>query len=319
LKASQSFGKLGEAVYEKHGEQSGPAELLLPIAHARSRLAELDTEIRQLSQAKLGQRLKPQRYTGELDSEIGAQPLPVVVRTPRWRSQLEELDAGIRQLYQVEELDAGIKQLSQAKPGQRLTSMRNACNETPGTNLGAQWYIARNQKQTGPYSSDQLKELAGRGEITPSDQIWKEGMHAWVVASKVPGLLQSTTKENSSGGKLLTQSLCRAATSSRTWVMFLAIVFFAASVLTFAIFLLTAGADARFTQGISIICSIYGFLLIRYAGRLGALRHSRKQVVLEKALDSLRAFWIFTSVLAALGIITFVIFVIAAVLLWNPR
>jgi hypothetical protein len=53
--------ELGRTVYEKHGEQSGATELVAPIINAQSRLAALDSDIRQLSESQPGQVLTPKR------------------------------------------------------------------------------------------------------------------------------------------------------------------------------------------------------------------------------------------------------------------
>ena len=59
--ADQALKALGQAVYEQHGEQSGPEELVRPIADHRSRLTTLNAEITRLSEAQKGQLLTPKR------------------------------------------------------------------------------------------------------------------------------------------------------------------------------------------------------------------------------------------------------------------
>ena len=61
MRINHALATLGEAVYEQHGEQSGPEELIRPIANHRSRLATLNADIRLLSQAQKGQLLTPKR------------------------------------------------------------------------------------------------------------------------------------------------------------------------------------------------------------------------------------------------------------------
>src|SRR5207244_12312570 len=51
------------------------------------------------------------------------------------------------------------------------------------------WYLARAGKQSGPYTVEQLRQLAAGGAMTATDLIWKQGMSNWVAASQVPGLL----------------------------------------------------------------------------------------------------------------------------------
>ncbi len=55
--------------------------------------------------------------------------------------------------------------------------------------MADQWYVARNGQKTGPYSTEQLKQLAGAGKLAAGDLLWKQGLETWVPLSKVKGLL----------------------------------------------------------------------------------------------------------------------------------
>jgi len=61
LQLSQACGRLGSAVYDKRGDSSGPKELVNPIADARMKVSQLDSEIQQLSKAANGSLLTPKR------------------------------------------------------------------------------------------------------------------------------------------------------------------------------------------------------------------------------------------------------------------
>jgi hypothetical protein len=50
------------------------------------------------------------------------------------------------------------------------------------------WYYARDDKQFGPVSASELKQLADAGRITPEDLLWREGMEAWTTAINLRGL-----------------------------------------------------------------------------------------------------------------------------------
>ena len=63
LKANHAFTELGKAVFEKHGAESGPEEVVRPVLDCRARLAKLDLEIGQLSQSPKGQVITPKRMT----------------------------------------------------------------------------------------------------------------------------------------------------------------------------------------------------------------------------------------------------------------
>jgi hypothetical protein len=53
-----------------------------------------------------------------------------------------------------------------------------------------QWYYARNEKQFGPVSAGELKQLANAGDLAPDDLLWREGMEAWTTAINLRGLFE---------------------------------------------------------------------------------------------------------------------------------
>lgn len=48
------------------------------------------------------------------------------------------------------------------------------------------YHVGRNGQQTGPFSVEQLKEMAATGQLSPTDLVWKEGMAGWEPASTIP-------------------------------------------------------------------------------------------------------------------------------------
>ncbi len=42
------------------------------------------------------------------------------------------------------------------------------------------WYYARNGRQFGPHTEEQLRQLIAEGRVLPTDAVWKAGMPAWV-------------------------------------------------------------------------------------------------------------------------------------------
>ena len=54
--------------------------------------------------------------------------------------------------------------------------------------MGSEYYYTRDGEQFGPVSPLELKALAERGQLQPSDLIWKEGMPEWVPADRVRSL-----------------------------------------------------------------------------------------------------------------------------------
>lgn len=55
--------------------------------------------------------------------------------------------------------------------------------------MADQWYVGRSGQKTGPYSTEQLRQLAAAGQLVASDLLWKEGLQAWVPMTQVKGLL----------------------------------------------------------------------------------------------------------------------------------
>jgi hypothetical protein len=53
------------------------------------------------------------------------------------------------------------------------------------------WYLARKRQRTGPFSAEQLREIASDGRICPTDMLLKRGDTKWVAASSLPWLFPS--------------------------------------------------------------------------------------------------------------------------------
>lgn len=54
--------------------------------------------------------------------------------------------------------------------------------------MSDQWLYTKGGKQTGPVSGTDLRRLASTGQLSPSDQVWKEGMPNWVRVETIKGL-----------------------------------------------------------------------------------------------------------------------------------
>ncbi len=52
----------------------------------------------------------------------------------------------------------------------------------------AVWLVGREGQQFGPFTTDDLRAKLARGEVAPTDLVWREGMANWVAASAVPEL-----------------------------------------------------------------------------------------------------------------------------------
>lgn len=57
-----------------------------------------------------------------------------------------------------------------------------------------EWFFARDNKQQGPVSAAELKQLAQTGQLRQEDLVWREGMADWLPAGKVKGLFDEEAK-----------------------------------------------------------------------------------------------------------------------------
>jgi hypothetical protein len=64
--------------------------------------------------------------------------------------------------------------------------------------MSAQWYIIRDGDERGPFSAQQLRELAMARAVDPSDMIRSSEWERVVEARNVKGLLDAPTKASSS-------------------------------------------------------------------------------------------------------------------------
>ena len=51
-----------------------------------------------------------------------------------------------------------------------------------------QWFYMKDGLEVGPVDTSELKRIAACGQLSPSDMIWREGLEAWIPASKAKGL-----------------------------------------------------------------------------------------------------------------------------------
>jgi hypothetical protein len=64
----------------------------------------------------------------------------------------------------------------------------------------ATWYCAIEDRQSGPFSSDQLRNLAERGLLRPQDRVRRADSEQWVPAAKVRGLFPEESKTQPKSG-----------------------------------------------------------------------------------------------------------------------
>jgi len=51
-----------------------------------------------------------------------------------------------------------------------------------------QFFTVVNGQQKGPYSTEQLSQMAAQKTISPDTLVWKQGMSNWTAAKSVPEL-----------------------------------------------------------------------------------------------------------------------------------
>lgn len=59
--------------------------------------------------------------------------------------------------------------------------------------MAANWVVKQGGKDFGPYTDEQLKQLANRGQVGPSDQIFNVMKQQWLPAYQIRGLLPAAT------------------------------------------------------------------------------------------------------------------------------
>jgi uncharacterized RDD family membrane protein YckC len=54
--------------------------------------------------------------------------------------------------------------------------------------MAEEWYVGSNGQQSGPFTLQQLRQMAASGQLSKTDLIWKQGLASWVACSSVKGL-----------------------------------------------------------------------------------------------------------------------------------
>lgn len=64
--------------------------------------------------------------------------------------------------------------------------------------MAEEWYVGSNGQQSGPFTVQQLRQMAASGQLSKADLIWKEGLANWVPCSSVKGLFRATADSSAS-------------------------------------------------------------------------------------------------------------------------
>lgn len=225
-----------------------------------------------------------------------------------------------------------IASMAVSQDGQNATHIPAPEDGQPRLTSGQRWWYGKNGVELGPVDQATLQQMLASGGLTPDDIVWTDGMAHWTAARQVPGLVVAPSafsprprgREDSNDD--LPADLCKTAVNSRSWVVFVAVVSFlyAALMVVGGLIQLIQGAQIRAAPQVAsglfglifgVDVAAGGFLLLTYASRLASLRFGGNAMVLEKALDTLRAFWIYVSInlIVFLAFLTFIIVWIIAV------
>jgi hypothetical protein len=178
----------------------------------------------------------------------------------------------------------------------------------------SQWFYTSGGSQRGPVDYSQLQLLVASGQLGVDDQVWTDGMPAWVAASAIPGLARSASGagnirqfDEAAGNQKLPAAVIKSAVSSRPWAILVAAVIDICAVMSLigSFMWLIIGArlgsapivgNAIVTALLSLAWIVGGLLLHNYCRKLSELEFGKDAVLAEKALDALRAFWVFTGI-----------------------
>ncbi len=65
--------------------------------------------------------------------------------------------------------------------------------------MSQQWYLSRDGTQYGPYTWQELQNLAQQGNVDPNDLIWSNSLGNWTDAQNVPNLLRTYAQKPQNG------------------------------------------------------------------------------------------------------------------------
>ena len=179
---------------------------------------------------------------------------------------------------------------------------------------GKSWYYESLGAEHGPVEESALRMLLATGQLDSNSLVWNDSMPQWSPAFQVPGLVPaagtsrthgSNDRESASAEGMA--SLCKAAHASRPWALFLGITAFvyAGLLMLVGFIFLVQGAEHGIPPVVAMglfwiingaVTAAGGILLINYANRLASLIYSSSCKVLESAMDRLRTFWMFISI-----------------------
>ena len=189
-------------------------------------------------------------------------------------------------------------------------------------------YEFKDGTRGGPIGTAELIQCLATGRIAADVKVWCQEIGEWTPAAAVAELTSNvhTSFELSNGnnsGEMNSPGVARALGGSRLWVVLIAVVVF-----TYAsLFVLTGGyfvvvgagkgvALAIFcgvlTVILGILCAAGGTMLINHGRHIGKFVAQPGTESLISALDALRVFWMYMSILLIVAL-AFIVFALIAV------
>jgi len=177
------------------------------------------------------------------------------------------------------------------------------------------WYYENRGAEHGPVDESVLRQMLVVGQLDSNSLVWNDSMPQWAAVSQVPGLIPMAamnremrgTSDRSQVADDGLEKLCKAASASRPWALFLAITAFvyAGLCILLGFLMLVHGADKGLPPVVAMglfwivsgaVTAAGGILLSNYANRLASLNYGHSCKVLESAMDRLKTFWMFVSI-----------------------
>jgi WD40 repeat protein len=139
-----------------------------------------------------------------LRERAGDQP-----RFDEYRSRFPNLAGPLQALFEIHQLAARPPSPSQAGPvhaGAGLAetleqAQRTGSSQAAGEADAAVWYYARGREKVGPFTREQLRQMAADGTLSPDAMIWQQDTPRWLPARSVPGLFDAAATPPSPAGR----------------------------------------------------------------------------------------------------------------------
>src|SRR5947207_14067862 len=62
--------------------------------------------------------------------------------------------------------------------------------------MAIEWFVTKDGKtKQGPFSVEQLGEMAASGELLATDMVWNQGLSGWQKAERIPGFFKALSAE----------------------------------------------------------------------------------------------------------------------------